>query len=181
MSSKVWSTALAQCRRCAGASSQTISFASWSSSTKSLYIGIEHIESLPMVIGILKIKCEVHPPSNRRVVMSKEVPRWRRVCPVEPMPITCYIQRFCLTHLDRLRKILRLRLGLLCWTLQWQFFLGKCWAAGDSSWRNHGVCLYHSQVPQPIEDWHAAFLQAAKRVAFPENHASHYSSTLIWP
>jgi hypothetical protein len=51
--------------------SQTISFASQSNSTKSLYIGIEHIKSLPMAIGILKTKCEVHPPSNRRAVMSK--------------------------------------------------------------------------------------------------------------
>ncbi len=72
MSRKVWSTTLAQCRCCAGASSQTISFAFRSSSVESLYTSIEHIESLPMLIGILKTKCEVHPPSNRRVAMSEE-------------------------------------------------------------------------------------------------------------
>jgi hypothetical protein len=33
-----------------------------------------------MVIGILKIECEVRPPSNRKVVMSKEVTRMA-TCP----------------------------------------------------------------------------------------------------
>ncbi|CAK9870421.1 unnamed protein product [Sphagnum jensenii] len=68
---KVRSTASTHCQCCARASSQMISFASRSSSTKSLCTGIEHIESLPMVIGILKTKCEVHPPSNRKTVMPK--------------------------------------------------------------------------------------------------------------
>ncbi|CAN5954649.1 unnamed protein product [Sphagnum jensenii] len=72
MSRKVRSTALAQCRCCVGASSQTINFASWNSSIESLCPNIEHIESLPMAIGILKTECEVRPPSNRKVVMSKE-------------------------------------------------------------------------------------------------------------
>jgi len=72
MSHKVWSTTSAQCRCCAGASSQTISFAFRSSSAESLYTSIEHIEFLPMSIGILKTKCEVHPPSNRRVAMPEE-------------------------------------------------------------------------------------------------------------
>jgi hypothetical protein len=53
-----------------------------------------------MVIGILKTKYEVRPPSNRTIIMPKEA---------TPM-VTClsrqtdasYIQRFCLTHLDRL-------------------------------------------------------------------------------
>ncbi|KAH9537189.1 hypothetical protein CY35_16G039200 [Sphagnum magellanicum] len=50
-----------------------INFASQSSSVESLCIGIEHIESLPRAIGILKTECAVHPPSNRRVAMSEEV------------------------------------------------------------------------------------------------------------
>ncbi len=72
MSRKVQSTASTQCQCYAGASSQTISFASWSSSTESFCIGIEHIESLPRAIGILKTKCEVCPPSNKIVAMPEE-------------------------------------------------------------------------------------------------------------
>ncbi|CAM6030781.1 unnamed protein product [Sphagnum balticum] len=72
MSHKVRSTASAQCRCCARASSQTISFASRSNSAESLSTGIKHIESLPRAIGIFKIECEVHPPSNRRVAMLEE-------------------------------------------------------------------------------------------------------------
>jgi hypothetical protein len=72
MSCKVWCTALTQCRCYVGALSQTISFASRSSLVESLCTGIEHIESLPMAIGILKIECEVRPPSNRKDVMSEE-------------------------------------------------------------------------------------------------------------
>ncbi|KAH9536224.1 hypothetical protein CY35_17G097400 [Sphagnum magellanicum] len=49
-----------------------ISFASWSSSAESFCTGIEHVESLPMAIGILKTECEVCPPSNRRAIMPKE-------------------------------------------------------------------------------------------------------------
>ncbi|KAH9555357.1 hypothetical protein CY35_08G110000 [Sphagnum magellanicum] len=49
-----------------------ISFASRSNITKLLCTSIEHIESLPMVIGILKIKYEVRPPSNRRAAMLEE-------------------------------------------------------------------------------------------------------------
>jgi len=69
---KIRSTASTQCRCCAGASSQTINFASQSSSIESLCTGIEHIESLPRAIGILKTECAIHPPSNRRAVMPKE-------------------------------------------------------------------------------------------------------------
>ncbi len=72
MSRKIRSTALAQCRCCAGASSQLINFASRSSSAESLYTGIEHIESLPRSIGILKTECAVRPPSNRRAAMPEE-------------------------------------------------------------------------------------------------------------
>jgi hypothetical protein len=72
MSHKVQSTASAQCQCCVGASSQTNNFASRSSLTQSLFIGIKHIESLPMAIGILKTKCEVCPPSNRRAAMPEE-------------------------------------------------------------------------------------------------------------
>jgi len=72
MSHKIRSTASAQCRCYARASSQTINFASRSSSAESLYTGIEHIESLPRSIGILKTECAVHPPSNRRVAMPEE-------------------------------------------------------------------------------------------------------------
>jgi hypothetical protein len=72
MSHNVRSIASAQCRCYAGASSQTISFASRSSSAESLYTCIEHIESLLMAIGILKIECEVRPPYNRKIVMSEE-------------------------------------------------------------------------------------------------------------
>ncbi|CAK9224469.1 unnamed protein product [Sphagnum troendelagicum] len=61
-----------KCRCCAGASSQTINFASRSSSAESLCTGIEHIESLPRPIGILKTKCAVRPPSNRRAAMPEE-------------------------------------------------------------------------------------------------------------
>ncbi|KAH8942421.1 hypothetical protein BDL97_14G098200 [Sphagnum fallax] len=56
-----------------GASSQTINFTSRNSSVESLYTSIEHIESLPMEIGILKIECEVRPPSNKRAIMPEEV------------------------------------------------------------------------------------------------------------
>ncbi|CAK9229698.1 unnamed protein product [Sphagnum troendelagicum] len=72
MSHKVRSTTSAQCRCCAGASSQTINFASRSSSAESFCTGIEHIESLPKAIGILKTECAVHPPSNRRAAMPEE-------------------------------------------------------------------------------------------------------------
>ncbi len=72
MSRKVWSTASAQCRCCAGASSQTINFASRSSLTELLCTGIEHIESLARAIGILKTECAVRPPSDRRAVMPKK-------------------------------------------------------------------------------------------------------------
>jgi hypothetical protein len=132
-----------------------------------------------MVIGILKTKHEVRPPSNRIIVMLKEA---------TPMAtcLSCrtdasYIQRFCLTHLDHLRKIIRLWFGLLRWTLQWQLFPNKCWVTRDSSRRNHGVRLYRNQTPQPIKDWHAIFLQATKWATFPESRASLCSSTLIWP
>ncbi|CAM6064233.1 unnamed protein product [Sphagnum tenellum] len=54
------------------ASSQTINFASRSSSAESLRTGIEHIESLPRAIGILKIQCAVRPPSNRKAAMPEE-------------------------------------------------------------------------------------------------------------
>jgi hypothetical protein len=113
MSCKIRSTALAQCQCCAGASSQTISFASWNSSTKLLCTGIEHIESLLIVIGILKIECEVRPPSNWKIAMPEEV---------TPM-VTCLS---CRTDANntlytkvlpdpprRLGKILCFRLGLL--------------------------------------------------------------------
>jgi hypothetical protein len=72
MSHKVRFITPAQCRCYAEASSQTISFASHSSSAESLCTIIEHIESLLMAIGILKIECEVYPPSNRKIVMSKK-------------------------------------------------------------------------------------------------------------
>jgi hypothetical protein len=72
MSRKVRSTPSAQCWCCAGTSSQTINFASQSSSAKSLYTSIEHIESLPMAIGILKIECEVRPPFNGKAIMLEE-------------------------------------------------------------------------------------------------------------
>ncbi len=122
----------------------------------------------------------VHLPIGE-LLCRKRWPQWRHVPPVESMPITRYIQRFCLTHLDRLKKILHLRLGLLHWTLQWQLFPDKCWAAGDSSQRSYGVHIYSSQAPHPIEDWHATFLQAAKRAAFSKSHASLCSSMLISP
>jgi hypothetical protein len=117
MSGKVRSTASAQCQCCAGASSQTISFASRSSSVKSLCIGIEHIESLPKVIGILKTEFEVCPPSNRRATMPEEA-TLMATCPSHRTDAnnTLYT-KFCLTHLDHLRKILCLRLGLLHWSL----------------------------------------------------------------
>ncbi len=63
---------LAQCQCCVKTSSQTINFASRSNSAKSLCTSIKHIESLPMVIEILKIECEVHPPSNRKTTMPEE-------------------------------------------------------------------------------------------------------------
>ncbi|CAM6007380.1 unnamed protein product [Sphagnum balticum] len=72
MSHKVQFTTSAQCRCCAGASSQTINFASRSNSAKSLCTSIKHIESLPRAIRILKTECEVCPPSNRRAVMPEE-------------------------------------------------------------------------------------------------------------
>ncbi len=49
-----------------------INFVSRSSSVESLCIGIEHIESLPRAIGILKIECAIRPPSNRRAAMPEE-------------------------------------------------------------------------------------------------------------
>ncbi|KAH9567654.1 hypothetical protein CY35_03G036200 [Sphagnum magellanicum] len=49
-----------------------INFASQSSSAESLYTNIEHIESLPKAIGILKTECAVRPPSNRRAAMPEE-------------------------------------------------------------------------------------------------------------
>jgi hypothetical protein len=52
MSRKVQSIASAQCQCCARTSSQMINFASQSSSAKSLCTSIEHIESLPMAIGL---------------------------------------------------------------------------------------------------------------------------------
>jgi len=73
MSHKVWSTTSAQCRCYAGASFQTINFASWSSLVESLCTSIEHIESLPKAIGILKTECVVRLPSNRRAAMPKKV------------------------------------------------------------------------------------------------------------
>ncbi|KAH9556199.1 hypothetical protein CY35_07G013700 [Sphagnum magellanicum] len=53
-------------------SSQMINFTSQSSSAKSLCISIEHIESLPMAIGILKTECEVYPSSNRKATMPEK-------------------------------------------------------------------------------------------------------------
>jgi len=97
------------------------------------------------------------------------------------MSITRYIQRFCLTHLDHLGKVLHLCLGLLHWTMQWQMFLGKCWTTGNYGGSNHGVHLYRSQASPPIDDWHVAFLQAAKRTTFFKSRASLCLSTLIWP
>ncbi len=111
---KVWSTASAQSWCCAKTSSQTISFTSRSSSAKSFCTSMKHIASLRRVIRILKFEGEVCPLSSRKVAMLKEATRWRRVRPVKLMPITCYIQRFWLTHLDHIGKILHLRLGLLC-------------------------------------------------------------------
>ncbi|KAH9549093.1 hypothetical protein CY35_10G001600 [Sphagnum magellanicum] len=72
MSCKVQSTTLAQCQCCVGASSQIINFASRNSLVESLCTGIEHIESLPRAIWILKTECVVRPPSNKRVAMLKE-------------------------------------------------------------------------------------------------------------
>ncbi|KAH9536361.1 hypothetical protein CY35_17G103600 [Sphagnum magellanicum] len=72
MSRKVRSIASAQYQCCARTSSQTINFASRSSLAKSLCTGIEHIESLPRAIGILKIECAVRPPSNRKAAMPEE-------------------------------------------------------------------------------------------------------------
>jgi hypothetical protein len=72
MSYKVRSIASAQCRCCVGTSSQTISFASRSNLIKLFCTSIEHIESLLMVIGILKIEYEVRSLSNRRATMLEE-------------------------------------------------------------------------------------------------------------
>jgi hypothetical protein len=144
MSRKVWSAASAQCRCYAGASSQIISFASRSSLVELLYIGIKHIESLPMAIGILKTKYEVCPPSNRRVVMPKEVT----------------LMAMCLSHQTDANNMLytkvlpnplgpsRKNIAPSPWAtaLQWQLFPGKCWAARDSGWHSHGGCLYCSQA-----------------------------------
>ncbi len=128
---KVRFTTSAQCRCCVGASSQTISFASRSSSVESLCTAIKHIESLPMVIGILKTECEVRPPSNRRVVMLEEV---------TPMA-TCPSRR---TDANNTLYIKVLPDPLLHWTLQWHLFLGKCWAAGHFGQHSHGVHHYRS-------------------------------------
>jgi len=49
-----------------------MNFASRSSSTESLCTCIEHIESLPRAIGILKTECAVRPPSNRKATMPEE-------------------------------------------------------------------------------------------------------------
>jgi len=83
-------------RCCVGASSQTINFASYNSSIESLYPSIEHIESLPMAIGILKTKCEVRPPSNRKVVMSEKATSMA-TCPSHQTNAnnTLYTKVFC--------------------------------------------------------------------------------------
>ncbi len=91
MSHKVQSITSAQCQCCVGASSQMISFASRNNSAKSLCTGIEHIESLPRVIGILKLNVKsIHLPIGK-ILRQKRRPQWQHVRPVEPMPITRYI------------------------------------------------------------------------------------------
>jgi hypothetical protein len=68
---KVRSITSAQCRCYLGTSSQTINFASQSSSVELLCTCIEHIESLPRAIKILKTECAICPPSNKRATMPE--------------------------------------------------------------------------------------------------------------